>query len=116
MRLSALSFIGISSLLLIACNTSSQSGIKVPEVIQPGEQAPFADPGQRNFGGFQRRDSTGNAPAPRPRFQIPEVRTVHFNELIMSDPFIYPHPETQTYHPGFCTKFSLIDISLKGKG
>lgn len=53
MRLSALSFIGISSLLLIACNTSSQSGIKVPEVIQPGEQAPFADPGQRNFGGFR---------------------------------------------------------------
>lgn len=98
MRLSALSFIGISTLLLIACNTSSQSGIKVPEVIQPGEQAPFADPGQRNFGGFQRRDSTGNAPAPRPRFQIPEVRTVHFNELIMSDPFIYPHPETQTYY------------------
>ena len=55
MRLSALSFIGISTLLLIACNTSSQSGIKVPEVIQPGEQAPFADPGQRNFGVSEER-------------------------------------------------------------
>jgi hypothetical protein len=29
---------------------------------------------------------------------MPEVSTVHFNDLVMSDPFIYPHPETQTYY------------------
>jgi hypothetical protein len=29
---------------------------------------------------------------------MPESKTVHFNDLIMSDPFIYPHKETQTYY------------------
>jgi len=98
MRLLTFSFIAVSFLLLEACHTNSQSEGQVSEVIRPGEQAPFADPGQRNFGGFRRRDTTGKAPAPRPRFQMPEVRTVHFNDLVMSDPFIYPHPETQTYY------------------
>ena len=98
MRLLTFSIIAVSFWLLAACNTNSQSEGQVSEVIQPGEQAPFADPGQRNFGGFRRRDTTGKAPAPRPRFQMPEARTVHFNELVMSDPFIYPHPETQTYY------------------
>ncbi|HRW95192.1 MAG TPA: glycoside hydrolase family 43 protein [Bacteroidales bacterium] len=98
MRLLTFSFIAVSFLLLEACHSNSQSEGKVPEVIRPGEQAPFADHGQRNFGGFRRRDTTGKAPAPRPRFQMPEVRTVHFNDLVMSDPFIYPHPETQTYY------------------
>ena len=98
MRLLTFSIIAVSFWLLAACNTNSQSEGQVSEVIQPGEQAPFADPGQRNFGGFRRRDTTGKAPAPRPRFQMPEARTVHFNDLVMSDPFIYPHPETQTYY------------------
>ncbi len=98
MRLFVFTIIAVSSLLLTACKTNSQSEAKVPEIIQPGEQAPFADSGQRNFGGFRRRDTTGKAPAPRPRFQMPEVSTVHFNDLVMSDPFIYPHPETQTYY------------------
>jgi hypothetical protein len=98
MRSLVFSITAVSFLLLAACNTNSHSEGKVPEIIQPGEQAPFADPGQRNFGGFRRRDTTGKAPAPRPRFQMPEVSTVHFNDLVMSDPFIYPHPETQTYY------------------
>ena len=98
MRLSAFPIIGIASVLLIACNTGTQSEAPVTAVIQPGEQAPYADPGQKNFGGFQRRDTTGKAQAPRPKFQMPEAKTVHFNDLIMSDPFIYPHKETQTYY------------------
>ncbi len=98
MRLSAFPIIGITSLLLLACNTSKTSEVTVKTVIEPGEQAPFANPGQKNFGGFQRRDTTGKAPAPRPKFQMPEPKTVHFNDLVMSDPFIYPHEETQTYY------------------
>ncbi|MFA7183215.1 MAG: glycoside hydrolase family 43 protein [Bacteroidales bacterium] len=98
MRLLAFSIIGITSLLLIACKPNTHSDVKVSEIIKAGEQAPYADPGQKNFGGFQRRDTTGKAPAPRPKFQMPEVKTVHFNDLIMSDPFIYPHGETQTYY------------------
>jgi len=98
MRSLFFSITAVSFLLLAACNSNSKSEGKVPEIIQPGEQAPFANPGQRNFGGFRRRDTTGEAPAPRPRFRMPEVSTVHFNDLVMSDPFIYPHPETQTYY------------------
>jgi hypothetical protein len=98
MRSLVFSITAVSFLLLAACNTNSHSEGKVSEIIQPGEQAPFANPGQRNFGGFRRRDTTGEAPAPRPRFRMPEVSTVHFNDLVMSDPFIYPHPETQTYY------------------
>ena len=98
MRLLAFSIIGITSLLLIACKPNTRSDVKVSEIIKAGEQAPYADPGQKNFGGFQRRDTTGKAQAPRPKFQMPEVKTVHFNDLIMSDPFIYPHGETQTYY------------------
>jgi len=98
MRLLAFSIIGITSLLLIACKPNTRSDVKVSEIIKAGEQAPYADPGQKNFGGFQRRDTTGKAQAPRPKFQMPEAKTVHFNYLIMSDPFIYPHKETQTYY------------------
>ncbi|MFA5287721.1 MAG: glycoside hydrolase family 43 protein [Bacteroidales bacterium] len=98
MRLSAFSIIGFTFMLLIACNSKKPSEVTIKAVIQPGEQAPFADPGQRNFGGFQRRDTTGKAPVSRPKFQMPEAKTVHFNDLIMSDPFIYPHIETQTYY------------------
>jgi hypothetical protein len=98
MRLLAFSIIGITSLLLIACKPNTRSDVKISEIIKAGEQAPYADPGQKNFGGFQRRDTTGKAQAPRPKFQMPEAKTVHFNDLIMSDPFIYPHKETQTYY------------------
>jgi len=98
MRLLAFSIIGITSLLLIACKPNTRSDVKISEIIKAGEQAPYADPGQKNFGGFQRRDTTGKAQAPRPKFQMPEAKTVHFNDLIMSDPFIYPHEETQTYY------------------
>lgn len=94
-------FIGMASLLLMSCNTSTTTAPvqKEVEVIEPGEQAPYANPGQNNFGGFQRRDTSGKAaPAPRPRMQEPVVKTVHFNDLSMSDPYILADEATKTYY------------------
>ena len=81
--------------------------------VPRGEQAPPATPGQRNFGGMmpmgganrqraQRPQGQGQAaqrPAQMPTMQRPaqQVRTVSLKELSMSDPFIYPDPETKTY-------------------
>jgi hypothetical protein len=65
----------------------------------PGEQAPPADPGQRNFG--------GPIPAPGPGGQRPTVRpprpevklgTVSLDEISMSDPFIYADEKSRTYY------------------
>jgi hypothetical protein len=68
-------------------------------VIVPGEQAPPADPGQRNFGGPRPAAGTGAPrPAPRPQRREPVISTVSFDDLSMSDPFIYPHEETKTYY------------------
>ena len=66
--------------------------------ILPGEQAPPANPGQRNFGGFQGADTTGFAAMMKARMaEMNRIRTVSFEELSMSDPYIYPDPETHTY-------------------
>ena len=66
--------------------------------ILPGEQAPPANPGQRNFGGFQGADTTGFAAMMKARMaEMNRLRTVSFEELSMSDPYIYPDPETRTY-------------------
>ena len=73
-----------------------------PVKIEPGEQAPLADPGQKNFGGMATgapRDTTGMAERMRRmREEQNRIRTVHFNDLSMSDPFIYPDPVTKTYY------------------
>ena len=71
------------------------------KTVLPGEQAPPMDPGQNNFGGSaaDRGDTTGRAERLRQRAaEINRIRTVHFNDLSMSDPFIYPDPETKTYY------------------
>ena len=85
--------------------------------VPRGEQAPPANPGQRNFGGMMPMGGTANRQrsqrpqgqgqgqaAQRPAMQMPtmqrpaqQVRTVSLKELSMSDPFIYPDPETKTY-------------------
>ena len=72
--------------------------------ILPGEQAPPANPGQRNFGGFQPAagDTTGQAArAAMMRARMAEmnrVRTVPFEELSMSDPYILADEATKTYY------------------
>lgn len=66
--------------------------------IQPVQQAPPADRGQNNFGGIHTTDTTGRAERIRAmRMAQNTIRTTHFNNLAMSDPFIYPDPETKTY-------------------
>ncbi|MBN1972961.1 MAG: family 43 glycosylhydrolase [Sedimentisphaerales bacterium] len=75
--------------------------------VQPGEQAPPAAPGQRNFGGFQ--PPAGGTRRGRGQGQMPQMpmmrrgaaqqsQTVSFDALSMSDPFIYPDKETKTYY------------------
>ena len=71
------------------------------KTVLPGEQAPPMDPGQNNFGGSaaDRGDTTGRAERLRQRAaEMNRIRTVHFNDLTMSDPYIYPDPETKTYY------------------
>ena len=85
------------------CENRDNIIVSVPR----GEQAPPANPGQRNFGGMIRPRPQGQGQgqaAQRPPMQMPamqrptpQVRTVSLKELSMSDPFIYPDPETKTY-------------------
>ena len=107
-------------LLAISCaNNSNQSqanmAVRDNNVIvnvPRGEQAPPANPGQRNFGGMIPQSGSANRqrtqrsqgqatqrPPQMPAMQrpTPQVRTVSLKELSMSDPFIYPDPETKTY-------------------
>lgn len=70
-----------------------------PVKVEPGEQAPLSDPGQKNFGGSATQDTTGMAALMRARMaEMNTIRTVHFNDLSMSDPYIYPDPVTKTYY------------------
>ena len=87
------------------CENRDNIIVNVPR----GEQAPPATPGQRNFGGMMpamRPRPQGQGQAQRPPMNMqrpagqrpaPQVRTVSLKELSMSDPFIYPDPETKTY-------------------
>jgi hypothetical protein len=67
--------------------------------IVPGELAPRADPGQRNFGG----PAPGAGGATR-RGAAPQARpgvgggTVSLDDMSMSDPFIFPDEKTRTYY------------------
>ena len=86
-----------------SCANTNNTTEVTKVVVEPGEQAPLADPGQKNFGGSAvvRRDidTTGMAERMRKmREEMNKIRTVHFNDLSMSDPFIIPDPETQTYY------------------
>ena len=109
-------------LLVASCMNAGQQTTETQAVkdnnvivnVPRGEQAPPANPGQRNFGGMmpmgganrqrtQRPQGQGQT-AQRPAMQMPamqrpaqQVRTVSLKELSMSDPFIYPDPETKTY-------------------
>ena len=67
-------------------------------VVKPGEQAPPANPGQNNFGGGMPADTTGMAARMKAFMREPEIRTVHFNDLAMSDPYIYAEPSSKTYY------------------
>lgn len=95
-------FAALAALMLAGCSTSpKQEETSAHEVVLPGEQAPPMDAGQNNFGGSatDRGDTTGRAERLRQRAaEMNRIRTVHFNDLTMSDPYIYPDPETETYY------------------
>ena len=87
------------TLRILVTWTALLTGLSAAAQILPGEQAPPATPGQRNFGGFQGADTTGFAAMMRARMaEMNRIRTVSFEELSMSDPFVYPDPETHTYY------------------
>lgn len=92
---------------LVSCNSNQTAQVPVTRpVITPVEQAPPADPGQRNFGGTHSNDTTGRAARMRAMRAMQQnqnqnrnqVRTVHFNELSMSDPYILADEATKTYY------------------
>ena len=90
--------VGILIIFISIHTTQSQTNEK--KQIVPGEQAPLADPGQRNFGGF--RPSVGQkVKQPPMKTQLrpeSEIRTVSLDEISMSDPYIYPDVHTDTYY------------------
>ena len=86
-----------AALLAVSCTNNASA--PAPEVVLPGEQAPLADPGQKNFGGSATGDTTGRAARLKAmREEMNKVRTVHFNDLSMSDPYIYADEATKTYY------------------
>ena len=57
-------FYGLAAALFASCGQGTPAPVESePVKIEPGEQAPLADPGQKNFGGMatgQPRDTTGS--------------------------------------------------------
>lgn len=97
MKINHLTFLGIVALIAASCTGSSAP--QTAEVVLPGEQAPLADPGQKNFGGSATADTTGRAARLKAmREEMNKIRTVHFNDLTMSDPYIYADEATKTYY------------------
>jgi len=97
----SLTAIALSAVAFSSCNSATSSvQEKQYPVIEPVEQAPLADPGQNNFGGSAiAGDTTGQAARLKAmREAANKIRTVHFNDLSMSDPFIYAEPSNQTYY------------------
>lgn len=106
MKLTKLSIFCAAALLSVACNSNApapaaEAEAAVKTVIEAGEQAPLADPGQKNFGGMHAdpKDTARiNAERRHRMDEMNRLRTVSFEELSMSDPYIYPDPETKTYY------------------
>ena len=84
---------------MLAASCATNAPAPAPEVVLPGEQAPLADPGQKNFGGSATGDTTGRAARLKAmREEMNKVRAVQFNDLSMSDPYIYADEATKTYY------------------
>ena len=104
MKKNQLTVISLAALgSLVACTTQPKeetAAVRPERVpIQPVEQAPPADLGQNNFGGMHTNDTTGRAARLEARRKaMNTIRTIPFDSLSMSDPFIYPDPETKIYY------------------
>ena len=93
--------LAVFAFLAVSCCNNAEKCKPEVKVVQPGEQAPLADPGQKSFGGLINPDRDTTGMAARRKAMMEErnrIRTIHFNDLSMSDPFIIPDPETQTYY------------------
>lgn len=92
--------VALAAAMLQSCGTSETNTNERP-VIEPVEQAPLADPGQKNFGGMATMpaDTTGMAARiAAMRAEQNRIRTVTFDELSMSDPYIYAEESNHTYY------------------
>lgn len=92
--------VALAAAMLQSCGTSETNTNERP-VIEPVEQAPLADPGQNNFGGMATMpaDTTGMAARiAAMRAEQNRIRTVTFDELSMSDPYIYAEESNHTYY------------------
>jgi len=86
-------------MICISHTTHVQAQNTEKKKIVRGEQAPLADPGQRNFGGMIPQVGTqGQQRPPRPRFPEPKIQTVSLDDIFMSDPFIFPDTKSRTYY------------------
>lgn len=91
--------VGISMMICLLQTSFAQAQTTEKKKIVRGEQAPLADPGQRNFGGMIPPGGTqGQQVPPRPRFPEPKIQTASLDEISMSDPFIYPDTKSRTYY------------------
>ena len=53
MKIKNLSLVALAALALASCGNNAPAPVEAePVKIEPGEQAPLADPGQKNFGGM----------------------------------------------------------------
>src|ERR1035437_3700283 len=77
--------------------TKAQTQAQVKKQLVPGEQAPPANPGQKNFGGPRPAVGLG-LNRPRPTLPEPKIRTVPLDSISMSDPYIYPDEKAHTYY------------------
>jgi hypothetical protein len=91
--------VAATMLVSTSAPAAAQSHERVKNPAVPGEQAPPADPGQKNFGGPRPATGPGapRPPVPRPRPE-PAFGTVSLDEIAMSDPFIYPDEKARTYY------------------
>ena len=97
-----------TGILLIALSFTCIQGVataqhhdqsEIQSKIVPSEQAPPANPGQRNFGGMI-PSAGAPRPARRPMTPRPEpkIETVTLEQLSMSDPYIFPDEKSHTYY------------------
>lgn len=98
MRLPRFFLLGATALFVVSCATSSPVPEDVTAIVQPGEQAPPAEPGQKSFGAPITDTAAFNAIRRARMAEMNKIRTVHFNDLTMSDPYIFPDAESQTYY------------------
>jgi hypothetical protein len=95
-------FVALVSAMLVsgaADPVAAQAHTRVKNPATPGEQAPPADPGQKNFGApIARPGPGGQRPPGPPRRPQPEFGTVSLDEISMSDPFVFPDETTRTYY------------------